>query len=50
MIYGRETTWTTSIEEQMRIEVCEMRCYGKMLRMNRVQRITNEVVLNKISE
>jgi len=49
MIYRRET-WTISIEERKRIQVYEMWCYGKMLKMNRVQKITSRETLNKTSE
>jgi len=49
MLYGCET-WTIAREEMRRIEVFEMWCNKKMEKISWTVRITNEEVLEKISE
>lgn len=48
-LYGCET-WMISMENQNKIETFEIQCLRKMLRIRWTDRITNEEVLNKISE
>ena len=43
-------TWTIGKIERKRLEVFEMLCYIKMLKIKWVDRITNEKVLEKIRE
>ncbi|VVC30377.1 Hypothetical protein CINCED_3A009443 [Cinara cedri] len=43
-------TWTIAIEERRRLESFEMWCYRRMLRLSWMNRVTNEEVLEKITE
>lgn len=49
MLYGCET-WTIAREEMRRIEAFEMWCYRRMQKISWTDRITNEEVLEKVSE
>jgi len=49
MLYGCET-WTIAREEMRRIEAFETWCYRRMQKISWTDRITNEEVLEKVSE
>lgn len=49
VLYGCET-WTISTIEKRKLEAFQMWCYCKMLLIQWIDRITNEVVINRIKE
>jgi len=48
-LFGSET-WTTTSMEKNRLEAFEMWCFRKMLKIPRIERITNKGILDKIEE
>ena len=48
-LYGCET-WTITMEERRRLEAFELWCYRRMLRISWMDRVTNEEVLERVSE
>ena len=48
-LYGCET-WTIATEERRRLESFKMWCYRRMLRISWMDRITNDEVLERITE
>ena len=49
LLYGCEA-WTISKGERRRLEAFEMWCYRKLLKINWVDKVTNEEVLNLMKE
>jgi len=49
MLYGCEI-WTLAKEERRRIEAFEIWCYRRMAKIRWTDRITNEEVLERVSE
>ena len=48
-LYGSEN-WTIGVSEKKRLEAFEMWCYRRMLKIRRVDKVTNEEVLRQIDE
>lgn len=49
MLYGSET-WTISKVKQRRIEAFELQCYRRMLKVNWMDMVTNEEILERVGE